>query len=112
MPPTDDTAARADLPLSEDIAEIHREVQVAVNEVKAARDVLAAKEARLDEVAAQVGSVSSSAAAYIADFRNPQTPEPAPIAPAVPAPVVTVETPPAAEGEAPAGGAADAQADN
>ncbi len=98
---------RADLPLEEDIAEIHREVQVAVNEVKAAQDVLAAKNARLDEVLGAVSGVSPSAAAYITDFRNPATAEPAPIAPDVPAPVVTVETPPTGEGTVTADGAAE-----
>jgi hypothetical protein len=99
-------AARADLPLADDVAEIHREVQVAVNEVKAAKAVLAEKEARLDSVYATVGTISTQAREFIDAYRNPAVADPPPLVPEVPPSVVTVETPAENEGAAPADGAA------
>jgi hypothetical protein len=99
----DVSQAREDLSLKDDIAEVHREIQVRVNRVKAARQALAEADADLDDAATQVAGLSPEAAAYIAEFRNPATPEPTPLAPDVPPAVVTV-----GEGEAAAGGATEA----
>ncbi len=74
---SDVTNTREDLPLADDIAEILREVQVAVNDVKQAEANLAARNARLDVVLAAVSGVSPAAVAYINDFRGPATPPPA-----------------------------------
>lgn len=104
-----DAPTNHDLPLADDIAEIHREVQVAVNDVKAAKAVLAEKEARLDQVAAAVGGISTAAADFIAAFRNPAVADPPPLVENVPEPVVAVETPATNEGEAPADGAIGSQ---
>ena len=110
MPSTDDTTQRADLSLAEDIAEVHREVQVRANNVKAATQALADANASLDEAAVLVATISPTAAAYIADFRNPATPEPPPIVPEVPPSVVTVEPAPVNAGGDDAGGAAAVRA--
>ncbi len=106
---SDATNVREDLSLADDIAEVHREIQVRVNNVKAAEAALAAANASLDDAAAQVGKLSPEAAAYIADFRNPATPDPTPIVPEVPPSVVTVETPAENAGAEPADGAAESQ---
>lgn len=99
---------REDLPLEDDIAEVHREVQVAVNDVKAAEVLLAEKNARLDAVLKAVEGVSPVAAAFIADFRNPATDAPAPLVADVPERVFVPETSAEGEGAAEADGAAEA----
>lgn len=107
MDASNEQPVNRDLPLADDIAEIHREVQVAVNDVKAAKAVLAEKEARLDEVATAVGGISSAARDFIDAFRNPAVADPPPLVADVPEPVVTVETPAAGEGAASADGAGE-----
>lgn len=70
-----------DKPLDEDIAELNREGQKAVDRNIRARQELADSEAELDAFLAKVASGSQAALDYVKAYRNPAEPTPEPIAP-------------------------------
>lgn len=72
-----------DVPLSEDVVELNREAQRAVDRVIAARVELAAAIENVNDVRAKIAEGSASAVAFIDNYMNPTVPNPAPVAPDV-----------------------------
>lgn len=87
MPPTDD------LPLGDDVAELRREAQKAVDREVAARAELAAAIENRQNVRAMIAGGSAEAVAFIDAYVNPAVPNPEPVAPEVAAPPPAVEPP-------------------
>jgi hypothetical protein len=84
---------RADLPLDEDIAELNREAQKAVDREIAARIELDAAISNRVAVRAKLSDGSGAAIAFIDNYVNPVKPNPEPVAPEVAAPPPAVEPP-------------------
>lgn len=88
---------QTDRPLSEDIAEQRREVQVEVDTNIRLRSELDASNKRLASMDEQIKAGSDDARAvignYLAQYLNPTQPNPAPIAPEVAAEAPAVEPP-------------------
>lgn len=84
---------RVDLSLSDDLAEVRREIQKRVDRVVAARVELDAAIADLADGREQVLSKSAAAVAFIDAFNNPLAANPPPLEPEVAAPPPAVEPP-------------------
>lgn len=86
--------AADDLPLDEDVAELNREAQRAVDRVIAARAELAASIENINAVRAKIADGSNAAVAFIDAYMNPTVPNPPePVAPDVAAPPPAEEPP-------------------
>ena len=72
-----------DVPLSEDVVELNREAQRAVDRVIAARVELAAAIENVNDVRVKIAEGSASAVAFIDNYMNPTVPNPPPVAPDV-----------------------------
>jgi len=82
-----------DLSLDEDVAELNREAQKAVDREVAARAELAAAIENRVAVRAKIAGGSADAVAFIDNYVNPVVAAPPPIAPEVAAPAPAVEPP-------------------
>lgn len=72
-----------DAPLSDDVAELNREAQRAVDRVIAARVELDAAIANVNETRTKIADGSAAAVAFIDNYMNPTVPNPPPVAPEV-----------------------------
>lgn len=72
-----------DKPLRDDVAELNREAQKAVDRVIAARVELAAALENINTVRGLIEDGSAAAVLFIDNYMNPAVPNPAPIAPDV-----------------------------
>lgn len=82
-----------DLPLEQDIAEIEREAQLAVDGEIKARAALEQAIARRVDVYNKIGEGAARAKAFIDAYVNPAQPNPEPIAPDVAEPAPATEPP-------------------
>lgn len=82
-----------DRPVGDDVAELNREAQKAVDRVIAARVELAAAIDNINSVRQQIADGSAAATAFIDNYMSPSLPNPPPVAPEVAAPPPAVEPP-------------------